>query len=73
MGRSFKRKTPKVSEDALQKAIEAVRAGGSLRTSARLFGVPRTTLRRRSQPTAVVKKHSKQVDIVLAVCLCCFI
>lgn len=49
MGRSYKRKTKIVDIKKLQKAILEVGQGMPLREASRLYGVPRTSLRRQTE------------------------
>lgn len=49
MGRSFKRKTPKINLETLRNAILNVRKGMPLREASRLYCVPRTSLRRQCE------------------------
>lgn len=59
MGRTFTRKTPRVSDTAVAEAIEAMKGGMKLNTAAKTFNVPRTTLRRRWQKPKVPQHHTQ--------------
>lgn len=60
MGRTFERKTPKVSSADMENALMAVKSGTKVRTAARLFNVPRGTLQHRVKNERK-PKHSQQV------------
>lgn len=62
MGRSYRRKTAKVSEKAMADALEAVKKGQHVRTAARYYNVPRGTLQHRVK-LADKPKRSIQVQI----------
>lgn len=61
MGRSYKRKTQKRDPETLRKAVLDVKNGMHLREASRLYGVPRTSLRRQSKLNTVPQLFANTV------------
>lgn len=59
MGRSYRRKNEKKDPKVIENAMEAIRSGQQVRSVARNFNVPRSTLRSRMKRPAVLKRANK--------------
>lgn len=66
MGRSYNRKTEKKDPEVIKQALAAIRDGGKIRTIARAFNVPRTTLRCRLSRLS----RANKVDLDTLILMC---
>lgn len=57
MGWSYRRKTEKINEANIESALQAIRNGTKVRTTARLFNVPKGTLQHRVKDAKKPKRY----------------